>query len=123
MKAVNNTLSSHSRMVVSGRKEEVILRFTNFIVGLISNNKRASIATVVRIVNDTAPRKLAWKYEDDEITVNCFRPRVGRDRPAQAIEQLDFKQSPFLKPLVRLASIKVCPGMYCFLVSNPKRPS
>lgn len=57
MKAVNNTLSSHSRMVVSGRKEEVILRFTNFIVGLISNNKRASIATVVRIVNDTAPRK------------------------------------------------------------------
>ncbi|CAO0801892.1 unnamed protein product [Mucor circinelloides] len=110
MKAVNNTLSSHSRMVVSGRKEEVILRFTNFIVGLISNNKRASIATVVRIVNDTAPRKLAWKYEDDEITVNCFRPRVGRDRPAQAIEQLDFKQSPFLKPLVRLASIKVCPA-------------
>lgn len=57
MKAVNNTLSSHSRMVVSGRKEEIILRFTNFIVGLISNNKRSSIATVVRIVNDTAPRK------------------------------------------------------------------
>jgi spore coat polysaccharide biosynthesis protein SpsF (cytidylyltransferase family) len=57
MKAVNNTLNSQSRMVVSGRKEEVILRFTNFIVGLITNNKRSSIATVVRIVNDTAPRK------------------------------------------------------------------
>ncbi|KAK4512606.1 uncharacterized protein ATC70_003309 [Mucor velutinosus] len=110
MKAVNNTLSTHSRMVVSGRKEEIILRFTNFIVGLISNNKRSSIATVVRIVNDTAPRKLAWKYEDDEITVNCFRPRVGRDRPAQAIEQLDFKRSPFLNPIARLASIKVCPA-------------
>ncbi|GAN07469.1 conserved hypothetical protein [Mucor ambiguus] len=110
MKAVNNTLNSQSRMVVSGRKEEIILRFTNFIVGLISNNKRSSIATVVRIVNDTAPRKLAWKYDDDEITVNCFRPRVGRDRPTQAIDQLQFKHSPFFKPLVRLASIKVCPA-------------
>ncbi|CEP10588.1 hypothetical protein [Parasitella parasitica] len=110
MKAVNSTLSSHSRMVVSGRKEEIILRFTTFIVGLINNNKRTSIAAVVRIVNDTAPRKLAWKYEDDEITVNCFKPRVGRDRPALAIEQLNFKHSPFLKPLVRLASIKVCPA-------------
>ncbi|OAC99846.1 MIZ-type zinc finger transcription factor [Mucor lusitanicus CBS 277.49] len=120
--AVNNTLSSHSRMVVSGRKEEIILRFTNFIVGLISNNKRSSIATVVRIVNDTAPRKLAWKYENDEITVNCFRPRVGRDRPGQAIEQLDFKQSPFLKPLVRLASIKVCPGtLFQFTLTDENR--
>ncbi|KAI8636232.1 PINIT domain-containing protein [Parasitella parasitica] len=110
MKAVNNTLSSHSRMVVSGRKEEIILRFTTFIVGLITNNKRSSIATVVRIVNDTAPRKLAWKYKDDEITVNCFKPRAGRDRPALAIEQLSFKHSPFFKPMVRLASIEVCPA-------------
>jgi 16S rRNA G1207 methylase RsmC len=57
MKAVNDTLQPNQRLVVSGKKEEIIQRFSTFIVGLVENNKKASIATVVRLVNETVPRK------------------------------------------------------------------
>lgn len=57
IKAVNATLSNHARMVISGKKDEVIARFTNYIMTLIANNKRQSLAQVVRIVNEVAPRK------------------------------------------------------------------
>lgn len=57
IKAVNATLSHHARMVLSGKKEEIIVRFTNYILSLIANNKRQSLIQVVRIVNEVAPRK------------------------------------------------------------------
>lgn len=79
---------------------------------LHQESKYTLISFIVHESNWSQIYRLAWKYEDDEIAVNCFRPRAGRDRPAQAIDHLNFKQSPFFKPLVRLASIKVCPGMY-----------
>lgn len=55
MRAVNEELGQ--KLLVSGKKDEIIQRFSTYIVGLVSNNKRPEIASVVRIVNDAAPRK------------------------------------------------------------------
>lgn len=69
--------------------------------------------------------RLSWKYEGNELKVNCRR--FGRASNPQAvytsappsainIEQINFVPNPFLKPIQRLSPIKVCPGKRVFWV-------
>jgi 16S rRNA G1207 methylase RsmC len=57
MRAINETLGSQQKLVISGRKDEIITRFSAYVGNLIENKRATSIANVVRIVNETAPRK------------------------------------------------------------------
>jgi hypothetical protein len=50
-------LRGQAKLILSGRKEEVIDRLANFTVSLIANNKRSSVAAIVAIVNNKASRR------------------------------------------------------------------
>ncbi|RCH92921.1 SUMO ligase siz1 [Rhizopus stolonifer] len=120
IKAVNSTLLAQARMSVSGRKDELITRMTKYIISLIANNKRANIQNVVRIVNEIVPKKIFWRFENDRIYFHSpsERSRVAfHEKRGNTIENMDFKPSPFLKPIARLTHIKVCP------IANKERQS
>lgn len=50
-------MRGQAKLILSGRKEEVIDRLANFTVSLIANNKRSSVAAIVAIVNNKASRR------------------------------------------------------------------
>ncbi|CAO3655837.1 unnamed protein product [Mucor hiemalis] len=118
MRTLNDKLPPPQRMVVTGRKDDIIQRFSLFISSCLLNDRKALITNIVHCINEHAGRKLSWKYEGNELKVNCRR--FGRASNPQAvyasappsainIEQINFVPNPFLKPIQRLSPIKVCP--------------
>lgn len=57
MRAINETLGSQQKLIVSGKKDDIILRFSAYINNLVETKRTTSITNVVRIVNETASRK------------------------------------------------------------------
>jgi hypothetical protein len=57
MKAVNYTLPHEQKLILSGKKDEIVARFASFIAACVVNKRRTSISNIVKIVNETAPRK------------------------------------------------------------------
>ncbi|KAI7895266.1 PINIT domain-containing protein [Mucor mucedo] len=108
MRAVNETLGTQQKLVVSGKKEDIINRFCAYIGNLLINKRTTSLSNVVKIVNETAPRKLSWEYEADPIKITVQKAKRATTC-AQSINQISFVPSPFIKPVCRLTSIKVCP--------------
>lgn len=119
MRALNDKLPPPQRMSVTGRKDDIILRFSTFISSCLVNDRKGLINSIVQSINEHASRKLSWRYEGNELKVNCRRygrvnavpqPIYASAPPATTIiEQINFVPSPFLKPIQRLTSIKVCP--------------
>lgn len=57
MRSINATTHGQAKLILSGRKDEVVARLAHYIVNLIAGNKKNALATVVDIVNANASRK------------------------------------------------------------------
>ncbi|KAI7899506.1 PINIT domain-containing protein [Cokeromyces recurvatus] len=112
IKELNKSLNTRSKLSMSGRKEEKINRVSNFITALINNKNRTALANLVSIVNKSAPNKFHWQLNGDEVIINNVfaKPTAEINKKLALSEDLSFHPSPFLKPIERLTSVKICPA-------------
>ncbi|KAI8977516.1 PINIT domain-containing protein [Mycotypha africana] len=110
IRAVNQEGNFYGKIPTTGRKDDLIERFVTFIYALLANNRRAAVADIVRIVNDQLPKKINWRFENNTVIVSSpASVKVTAEKPPVKINQLSFQESPFIKPLERLTTIKICP--------------
>ncbi|KAI9480856.1 MAG: PINIT domain-containing protein [Benjaminiella poitrasii] len=119
IKELNKSLHVRSKLQLTGRKEDKVRRISNYIISLMLGKKISALANLITILNNTAPNKFHWKLEDEGINMNGVMAKANLTqykRPIQ-IDELTFYPSPFLKPVERLTSVKICPA------SNEERHS
>ncbi|CEG63322.1 hypothetical protein RMATCC62417_00485 [Rhizopus microsporus] len=121
MRSINATTHGQAKLILSGRKDEVVARLAHYIVNLIAGNKKNALAAVVDIVNANASRKVSWSFINDTIMLNhhrlehrtIYRP-TSISTPAIPVfednDQVRFKCSVFFEPMIKLTTLKLAPA-------------
>ncbi|KAG1561301.1 hypothetical protein G6F49_001936 [Rhizopus delemar] len=106
LRSINESLRGQAKLILSGRKEEVIDRLANFTVSLIASNKRSSVAAIVAIVNNKASRRFS---RSATVKVPIQEPVTAT---SQNYDEAQFKCNSFFEPVSRITNIQLAPASY-----------
>ncbi|KAI8880480.1 hypothetical protein K501DRAFT_224749 [Backusella circina FSU 941] len=109
----NNLIRTQQRVSTSGRKNEIISRYSTFLMSLLSTQRHSVINSIVNIVNSEARGKFHWGYNNNEIVSSrsrYARPALWERQNATTLNQVTFGMEPFFKVVSMIKQPQLIPA-------------